>query len=590
MTTPPDTTTRDDGIDDAVDRALSLVIAQGDQAARLAAGVCADAAAAPARRARAHAVRALVALREGSTQDGLAELAAAEALPAAARDARTADLLQHVRAMWHRREGRQPEAEALLRALHERAAQRPDVDAYLSAAALAIVLSMRGDDGGALDHFYQALALARRSGVDTLLVNALNNLGSTQSDLYNLEDALPLLDECLRRARVLGSRRQIIYAAGNLVQCLCLMGQTAQALAVAREHLIGHIRPEDPPALQRDEEIAHVLFENGLIDEAEAVLGRQAQVDPFSNELATARVWLQARLLLARGDASTALALCLARQRHLDASAEAGTLAIDRVNLLRLAAQAADRTGDAASAYQLLQRAFATHEQLLGRAARSRQLSLQIAHRLRQAEWDRDAAQRSAAQLEALNAALQARVAEVERLQRRLRAQALEDPLTGLFNRRHLQDAGDALLRAAWRRGDAATVAVVDLDFFKQVNDRHGHDVGDRVLCAFAELARSVLRADDLICRYGGEEFALLLPGARAEQAAERLRTLAQRFRALRFDGARGEPFGCSFSAGVAQAMDDEALAALLRRADIALYAAKKGGRDRVEVYEALTR
>lgn len=573
-------------IDTCNERALATLIADGEAAAALAERVLRDGEADPVQQAFAQVLRAMLELREGDLAQGRSRLQAARGLLGVSDgDARVAGLIDHAQALLLRREGRLADAEAVLRPLHERAAQRPAVDACLTAAALGIVVSMRGDDDGSLDLFYQALALARRSGEDSLLVNALNNLGSTQSDLYNLEDALPALQECLAGALRLGSRRQTIYAAGNLCQCLCLMGRAPEALAVAREHLIGHIGPDDPPALQRDEEIAQVLLDNGRIDEAEAALGDQAHVDPLSNELGTNRVWLGARMLLARGRPGEALQLCLARRQLLEQQGQEGTIAVDRVNLLRLAAQAAAEVGDPALAYRLLGDAFEQHDRLLGRAARSRQISLQIQHRLSQAEWERDTAQQMASRLEALNSSLQAQVAENERLQGQLRAQALEDPLTGLHNRRHLFEAGAALLSLLRRRGEPLAVAIIDLDHFKQVNDRHGHDAGDRVLRAFADLARRETRTEDVVCRYGGEEFVLLLPGADAAQAAARVNQLLPRFAAQRFDDVHGNVFSCSFSAGVAASTDGtQALELLLERADAALYEAKNAGRACVRV------
>lgn len=565
--------------------ALSIVLIDGVRARRHA-QLCLDA---PGRsvsdRAMAFAVSALAELRDGDPQACLPFIEAGEALGERhVIGDRAADLLQHMRAQWLRREGRLAEAEALMRPLFERSADRPVIDAYLTAAAMGTVLSMRGDDEASLGVFYEGLALARRSGELGLQVNALNNLGSFQSDLYNLEDAEPLLQECLAGALRLDSRRQIIYAAGNLVQCLCLMGRAAEALAIAREHLIARIRPDDVPALHRDEEIAQALLDNGLVDEAAAALGGQTHVDLLSNELATVRVWLQARIRLARGAPGEALALCQARLAHLQTEGEVGTPAIDRISLLSLAAQAAHEVADDALAYRLLQQAFATHELLLGRAARSRQMSLRIAHGLQQAEWERDAAQQMASRLEALNASLQTQVAENERLQQRLRAQALEDPLTGAYNRRHLLDAGSALLSMMKRRDEPLSVVLVDLDHFKHVNDRHGHDAGDRVLRAFADLARISTRAQDLVCRYGGEEFVVLMPGAHGDQAVVRMQELLQSFRALQFDSSTGQPFTCSFSAGVATApAEGDQLPMLLALADKALYAAKAAGRERVE-------
>jgi diguanylate cyclase (GGDEF)-like protein len=571
------------------ERALALLIADGEESARLASVVLQAADADAGRQCLSFALLALYELREGEVDAGAAHLAVAReclgsAVPSGTGpSSRAQQFIAHVQAQWHRREGSLAEAQGLLRPLHALADQRSPVDAYLTAASLGSVLSMQGDDDGALDLFYQALAFARRSGEDSLVVNALNNLGSYQSDLYNLEDGRSMLEESLKGALHIGSRRQIIYAAGNLVQCLCLMGYAAQALELAREHLIGRIYLDDLPALHRDEEIAQALLDNGLVAEAEAALGDELHIDTLSNEQATARLCLQARILLHHGHAAQALQLCLPRRALLAQDGETTTGAIDRVDLLRVAAQAASAMSDHALAYTLLEEAWSTYERLLGRATRARRLSLQITHRLRQAEWERDAAHQLAASLASLNTSLQAQVAENERLQLQLRAQALEDPLTGLHNRRHLFDAGGALLSLLRRRGEPLAAAVVDLDHFKQINDRHGHDWGDRVLCAFAELVRRETRAEDIVCRYGGEEFVLLFPGANAARAAARLGELLARFRALRFDGAVPGGFSCSFSAGVsAWRGDDEALEALLARADAALYAAKAGGRDRV--------
>jgi len=571
---------------DLADRVLPLLFADGAAACQLARTVLHMPTADAVDRVVAHAGCALFELREGDVATGLRHRDAAQALlDSGPVLPRAADLLIQVQSQYHRREGRLDEAAALLSPLHARAEHRPAIDAYVTAGALGSVVAMRGDGDGALAIFFDALSLARRSRQDALLVNALNNLGSFQSDLYNLEDAAVLLEECLAGALRLASRRQTIYAAGNLIQCLLLMGAAPRALALTREHLLGLIRPDDTASLQRDEEIAWALFDNGLIDEAEAALGAEAHIDPLSNELATARIWLKARVLLARGRPGEALHLCLQRQKLLDEEGHDGTLAIDRVHLLRLAADAAGATGDHGQAYRLLKRAFTQHEQLLGRAARSRRLSLQISHRLREAEWERDSAQQTAHRLEVLNQTLNTQMAETERLRQLLQAQALEDPLTGLHNRRHLMNEGTRLLHMLRRRGEPLAAVLVDIDHFKRVNDRHGHEAGDEVLRQFATLARGEMRAEDLVCRYGGEEFVLLMPGASAAQAQTRTEQLLQRFMALRFTGSHGDAFGCSFSGGVAESADAaESLPTLLARVDAALYVAKDAGRGRLQM------
>lgn len=571
--------------DPELDAALALVLADGARAMQAARQVADDPAQAPARRALAWAIAALVALRDGSEAEADAAWRQSQAFAGATPPERVRDMLAHVHTQQLRHAGRLAEAHAALVALHGRAAQRPPADAYLTLASLAIVESMRGDDDGSLDLMYQALLLARRSGIGSFVVNALSNLGSFESDLYNLEDAVPLLEEAVQGALAQGSRRQLIFAAGNLVQCLTLRGDAKRALQVAREQLMPAIRPDDPPALRRDDEIAAALLANGLVDEAEPMLQGQLYEGTMTNELATARVGLLARVRLARGDAAGALALCLQRRAVLDdALRDEVTPPIDRVDLLRTGAEAAAAVGDHARAHALLHEAFGLYEQLLGRAARSRRLSLQITHRLAQAEWERDSARQMAAALEGLNASLRAEAAENERLKRQLIAHAMEDPLTGLPNRRHLFDAARRLFAAQARRGGPLTVAVIDLDHFKQVNDRHGHDAGDAVLCGFADLLRRSVRASDIACRYGGEEFVLVMSGVDAERVAERLRETLALFRERSFEG-RGGRFTSSFSAGAAEWRGaGETLEDLLRRADEALYAAKAAGRAAVHV------
>ncbi len=158
---------------------------------------------------------------------------------------------------------------------------------------------------------------------------------------------------------------------------------------------------------------------------------------------------------------------------------------------------------------------------------------------------------------------------------------ATTDPLTGLPNRRAL-DALLAGLPARRRLEDGLAIVMVDLDRFKELNDRYGHPAGDGVLRAVGGVLARGLRSGDLAARYGGEEFAVVLRGAsvpRAMEVAERIRSAVAELP----PAALGLPGSVTISAGVAIAAPDEPAAAVLRRADQALYAAKRAGRDRVE-------
>lgn len=160
-----------------------------------------------------------------------------------------------------------------------------------------------------------------------------------------------------------------------------------------------------------------------------------------------------------------------------------------------------------------------------------------------------------------------------------IRVLATVDELTSLVNRRHMNE----LLEIAERRQATASgscIALLDIDFFKQVNDRHGHATGDAVLRSFAAAARASLRAGDVLARWGGEEFLLLLPNTSAADANAILERMAGRIRAMVVPGLEGGVI--SFSAGLAVCGEGEPYAEVISRADNALYQAKHAGRDRI--------
>jgi diguanylate cyclase (GGDEF)-like protein len=187
--------------------------------------------------------------------------------------------------------------------------------------------------------------------------------------------------------------------------------------------------------------------------------------------------------------------------------------------------------------------------------------------------------ERLAGELSDLNQALEARVAErtveLERL-------ATTDPLTGLNNRRNLLRLAEQERARAAREGHEVAVLLIDADDFKQVNDAHGHLTGDEVLRALARALLGSLREQDVVGRYGGEEFVVVLQVAGAggaHEAAERLRTALG---AARAELAGGQTAGVTVTVGYTLALREELLDHVLERADRALYAAKAAGRDRV--------
>jgi diguanylate cyclase (GGDEF)-like protein len=201
-------------------------------------------------------------------------------------------------------------------------------------------------------------------------------------------------------------------------------------------------------------------------------------------------------------------------------------------------------------------------------------------HLRREARSREDAERR----LRETNEQLQEGIASIRALQGKLEELAFRDPLTGLYNRRYLDDALERELQRARRQGYPVSVLLIDIDHFKQLNDRHGHQAGDEVLKGLGnELHRSV-RADDLACRWGGEEFVLVLPTMSVDDAVERADSLRVAFEmgSVRY---RDTTLTATVSVGVA-AFPAHGLVVreLLEAADNALYRAKSDGRNCVRV------
>jgi diguanylate cyclase (GGDEF)-like protein/PAS domain S-box-containing protein len=172
------------------------------------------------------------------------------------------------------------------------------------------------------------------------------------------------------------------------------------------------------------------------------------------------------------------------------------------------------------------------------------------------------------------------------KLRAALREQAIRDPLTGLFNRRYLDETLPRELHRRQRRGEPLTAAMLDVDHFKRFNDGYGHEAGDAVLRAMGDLLNRSLRADDIACRYGGEELTLVMPGSSLEDAEGRLESLRRAIMQMRILHQGGDLPAITVSIGVAAAEEQEVdAAALLARADTALYQAKEQGRNRVVVF-----
>ncbi|MCW5876612.1 MAG: sensor domain-containing diguanylate cyclase [Anaerolineales bacterium] len=184
------------------------------------------------------------------------------------------------------------------------------------------------------------------------------------------------------------------------------------------------------------------------------------------------------------------------------------------------------------------------------------------------------------------NRGLKKKITEIEKLQIQLREQAIRDALTGLFNRRYLEESLPREIAKMRRSQEPLSVAMLDIDHFKDFNDRYGHALGDSMLRHLATTLQEHVRLGDIVCRYGGEEFVVVLPGASQEVALLRIDYCRDIFKNHVLAHEDLELYS-TFSAGIATFPDDgEETTELLRLADKALYRAKQNGRDQVTVVD----
>ncbi len=201
----------------------------------------------------------------------------------------------------------------------------------------------------------------------------------------------------------------------------------------------------------------------------------------------------------------------------------------------------------------------------------------------------RDITERKAAEaaLHDANAQLQSQLDEIRTLHAKLEEMAIRDGLTGLYNRRYLDETIEREIARAKREGHSLALVMIDVDHFKRLNDTYGHPAGDQVLVALGAMLREDTRAEDIACRYGGEEFLILLPHMSLEAARDRAEAWRLRFAALVVH--HGElALQTTISLGVtAYPNHGHTSEELTQSADLALYLAKHDGRNRVTVFDA---
>jgi diguanylate cyclase (GGDEF)-like protein len=194
---------------------------------------------------------------------------------------------------------------------------------------------------------------------------------------------------------------------------------------------------------------------------------------------------------------------------------------------------------------------------------------------------------RSKKLLEEVNEQLRFHVTEIEQLQTELREQAIRDPLTGLYNRRYMQDAFAREFSRAMRENYPISVIMLDMDGLKAVNDMYGHHIGDRAIQTLASCLQTMIRAEDIVCRYGGDEFTVIMSRTGKDDALKRVHEwrifLAEHPMAIDSENK----IEIKFTAGLASfPVHGFTMEEMIHYTDVALYRAKARGRNCTEVFE----
>jgi diguanylate cyclase (GGDEF)-like protein len=436
-----------------------------------------------------------------------------------------------------------------------------------------------GDYAEAMQHLLRGLAAARRAGKRSLEATALNNIGFNLLSSGEYEQALPNLEESLALFRELNDRD----------------GQATTLDSLAQAHL--GLRAFDQ-ALRSAEEGVALCQDLGLRRREATYLDTAGRIQAAQGQPAAAEKSLRAALELARGNGyrlEEEVAL-----RHLGAlQAQLGKLDAAQASLERAAALAAEigarhneyegheilaalyrRQGRFEQALEHFERFHAVKESVFNERNEMRLRGLAIQHRLESAEKEAEIYQLRSKELER-------EVGERRKSEAVLQELATTDALTGLANRRQVLDLAARALAISQRYRHPLAVIMLDIDRFKTINDTYGHAAGDLVIVEFTRRIRVKLRTSDILGRYGGDEFLVVLPQTDVPGALPIVRRIQESIisRPVALSTAQ-VAVGTSIGVRGNEADYTLGLEVLIEHADAALYKAKTGGRNRIEVYQ----
>jgi diguanylate cyclase (GGDEF)-like protein len=454
--------------------------------------------------------------------------------------------------------------------------------------------SSLGQSEQAFAYMYQALHEARPARGNGFEVVLYCNLAHELNQLGDHHQALSYIEEGITRGAQLSNTRLISVLLINRVICLTGLGRSQEALPDVQRLLLHAPDPSGRGSTNAEfETLALAALRAGEMALGHDLVERARQ-DSVGLKVPDERITLvvaMAEALSANAQQLPQAAALLMESEPLLAHADEEGISL-RVRCLfyEALADVHQRLGHAPQALAALRAWQCCHVERGHQASRARYQAASLQTELRQLQQNLDeiearrrATERARAELEAINQQLSQKIDEVQSLQAELEQQATRDFLTGLFNRRHLNDVLPQMLANARREQQPLAVAIIDLDHFKAVNDHHGHVAGDTLLAAFGSMLNENTRQSDLAFRFGGEEFCLLMPGSAAREAQRKVLNLLMTWRRKAFHFETGSLPANTFSAGVADSFaESETMEQLLKAADDRLLVAKRNGRNQV--------
>lgn len=540
----------------------------------------------------ARLTRGFYLMRYASPTDAMHELALAHRLFDQTGD-RVGDVLAAIgnaRCRWLDGDSR-GSLERMMALRDEGMRRLPHAERAMMLNVIAGCHSSLGESGAAFAYMYQALreaSPARGRGFDVVL---MNNLGHELLELGDSAEALDFLEEAIRRCERLANPNLMGTLLGNRIGGLTDLQRPAEALPdilrVIEIYTSGGHRGDGFEAMA----ITALRAGDEALGTRLIAMARAAAEQRVVHDDQVTLVIAEGEQLKLRGATSDAVELM---ERALPLPGE-GISTRTRCVFYETLAGLHEQVGNCTRALAHLRTWQVLHVERALLASKARHQAALLETELLRLRRERDeiearhrASERAKFELEVINRRLSQKMDEVQGLQAALQQQAVRDFLTGCFNRRYLNDVLPSMLALAERDREPLGVAIIDLDHFKAVNDRHGHVAGDQLLAAFGDLLGRRLRRSDVACRFGGEEFCVLMPRTSATAAAGKIELLLKLWRAMSFPVDGSTLHANTFSAGIVDSLlVPGPVQELLKAADQCLFEAKRFGRDRVIVYAA---